>query len=148
MSIKLERVAELSGLPMSWSSYASDGSRYFEEGKYEDAMRCFLKAEEMLDKCEDETLVCAVYHNLGNMHLLGQGCEADAAMAVAFYKKAVARGFESSFHNLRTIYENGHGNVEADAEMVQELNRRWNTRSLTLSVPEEAMPPMISVANE
>ena len=120
MSIKLERVAELSGLPMSWRAYATDGSRYFEEGKFEDAMRCFLRAEEMVGEGDNETLVCAVYHNLGNMYLLGQGCEADAARAVAFYKKSVARGFEPSFHNLRTIYVNGRGKGQGNELSVEQ----------------------------
>ena len=77
------------------------GIIFLDEGKFEDAQECFLKAASMGE--------AAAAYNLGMMYHFGKGVEIDYDVAREYYEEAVKSDYPLALNNLGSIYYNGHG---------------------------------------
>ena len=80
---------------------ASEGERLYKAGKYQEALRHYLKP--------DAQKKPEVMNHIGYMYDYGQGVEKDASIGVQWYRKAAEQGFAKSQYNLGHCYENGSG---------------------------------------
>ena len=77
------------------------GIIFLDEGKFEDAQECFLKAASMGE--------AAAAYNLGMMYHFGKVVEIDYDVAREYYEEAVKSDYPLALNNLGSIYYNGHG---------------------------------------
>ncbi|WP_005877032.1 tetratricopeptide repeat protein, partial [Oxalobacter paraformigenes] len=80
---------------------AAKGDRLYKAGKYEEALRHYLKPDAQ-EKPE-------VMNRIGYMHNYGRGVEKNTSIGVQWYRKAAELGFAKSQYNLGQCYQFGTG---------------------------------------
>lgn len=91
------------------------GIKYYEQGQYEKAVKCFVKGAEQGDDIAQ--------NELGMCYLQGEGVPKDPEKAVKWFGMSAAQGNVISQFNLGTCYERGKG-VPKDKEKALDWFRK------------------------
>ena len=81
--------------------YLEEGAKYYDAGKMEDALSCFLRASKMGN--------ARGHWAVGRLYEVGAGVRQDYATAAAWYRKAADQGNAVAMTHLGRLYENGKG---------------------------------------
>ncbi len=88
-------------ISMATTAQVSEGMKYYNNGDYANALKCFKKAADQGD--------AEAQYGLGVCYENGYGVSKDLQEAVKWYNKAAKHGLVEAQYNLGVCYGNGYG---------------------------------------
>ncbi len=101
-----EAIRRLTGV-VTTADKEADANRYYEEGKYTEALKLYLEVEKESPYC------WKIRNRIGHMYFNGKGATVDYVKAAEMWQKVLTRpgnvAYKNSVFNLGVLYETGRG---------------------------------------